>query len=263
MTGVVHISWWQLALAFGFMLLAGAASVALQLGVAKRLLIATLRTYAQLLLLGLVLGWVFDVQNPWVVLLIVSLMVSVAAMTVGRRAPDAPRGVSRIALFALTSVGAFVTFTVTGLIVGVDPWYSPRYVIPIAGMVLGNSMNGMALAFERTFSDLDARSDEILTLTALGATPWEAAAPSVRKALRAGMIPGINTLSAAGIVFIPGMMSGQVLAGSDPMVAAPYQIVVMLMIAASDILGSSLALLIAYRRRFSDEGVFLARAHRV
>jgi putative ABC transport system permease protein len=256
--GVIVIGWWQLALATGLMVLVGALSVALKLGVAKQLAIATARTYAQLLLLGLVLGWIFALDNPLAVLAIMLLMTAVAAATISRRAPDAPVGTSRIAFLAMLVVGLFVT----GVIVQVEPWYLPRYVIPLAGMVLGNSMNGIALTVERTYSDLDARSDEILALTALGATPWEAAFPSIRVALRAGLIPGINTLSAAGIVFIPGMMAGQLLAGADPLAAAPYQIVVMMMVAAADVLGSVATVMLTYKRRFTADDIFIERVNR-
>jgi putative ABC transport system permease protein len=189
-------------------------------------------------------------------------MTAVAALTIAKRTPHAPKGTTGISFLAMLVVGMFITFTVTGVIVQVEPWYLPRYVIPIAGMVLGNSMNGIALALERTFSDMDSRSGEMLALTALGATPWEAASPSIRQAMRAAMIPGINTLSAAGIVFIPGMMAGQLLAGADPLTAAPYQIVVMVMVATADVLGSTLAVLLTYRRRFSADDVYLERGVR-
>ena len=158
--------------------------------------------------------------------------------------------------------GVTVTFAVTGLVIGAEPWYSPRYVIPIAGMVLGNSMTGIALSLERVFADLDARSDEVRAMTALGASPWEAAHPSIRTALRAGLIPTINSMAAAGIVFIPGMMTGQILAGADPLEATKYQIVVMLMVSAAEIVGAVLAVLMSYRRRFSPDGVFLEKGLR-
>lgn len=260
--GPIVIGWGQLALATALMLLAGALSVALGLGVARQLAIATVRAVAQLLALGLALRWVLSVDSPALVLAILVLMAATAASIIRRRAPDAPRGTFRASFLVMTGVGMFITFTVTGLVVGVEPWYLPRYVIPIAGMVLGNSMNGIALTLERTFADLDARADEVLALTALGATPWEAARGSVRTAMRAGMIPGINTLSAAGVVFIPGMMAGQLLAGADPTVAAPYQVVVMMMVATADVCGSALAVMLAYRRRFTTEGVFLERGLR-
>lgn len=260
--GVIIIGWPQLALATGFMVLSGLLALAMGLGLTKSLWIATARTYLQILALGLVLRWVFGVDSPWLVLGIMLFMVAMAAWTIVGRAPDAPAGALSRTFFSVAVIGFAVTFAVTGLIVRVDPWYLPRYVIPIAGMVLGNSMNGIALALERTFADLDARESEILALTALGATPWEAARPSVRAALRAGMIPGINTLSAAGIVFIPGMMTGQVLAGADPLIAAPYQITVMVMVATADIVGSTLAVMLTYRRRFTPDGVFIEKGLR-
>lgn len=261
-TGVIVIGWQQLALAAGLMLLTGGLTVALKLGVARQLAIATARTYVQLLLLGLVLGWIFDLDSPWAVMAVIVFMTLVAALTVSRRAPDAPRGVTGVSFLSMLSVGIFVTFVVTGLIIRVEPWHLPRYVIPIAGMVLGNSMSGIALALERAFSDMDSHEDEILAMTALGATPWEAASPSIRRAMKAALIPGINTLSAAGIVFIPGMMAGQLLAGADPLTAAPYQIVVMVMVASADVIGSTVALLLLYRRRFGVDDIYLARGFR-
>lgn len=260
--GVVAIGWVQLLLATGFVILVGALSLRLALGFTKDLALATLRTYIQLGVLGFVLRWVFGIDSPWLVVAIVVVMATAAADAVVRRAPDAPRPIFASTWVSMALTGFIVTFAVTGLIVQVDPWYHARYVIPIAGMVLGNSMNGVALALERTFADMDSRSDEMLALTALGASPWEAAHASVRSALRAGLIPTINSMATAGIVFIPGMMSGQILAGADPVTATGYQIVVMLMVAAATALGSVSAVLLTYRRRFTSDGVFLEKGLR-
>ena len=260
--GAIAIGWPQLALATLFVIFVGIISIRLSLGLTKDLAIATVRTYLQLIALGFVLRWVFGIDSPWLVLGIVLLMVLMAAQIVMKRSPDAPRGIFASSAFSMALTGFIVTFAVTGLVIQVEPWYEPRYVIPIAGMVLGNSMTGIALALERVFAGMDARQDEILALTALGATPWEAAYPSVRDALRAGMIPTINSMAAVGIVFIPGMMAGQSLAGADPVTATGYQIVVMLMVAAATALGSVTSLLLTYRRRFTDEGVFLETGFR-
>ncbi|MCE5190901.1 MAG: iron export ABC transporter permease subunit FetB [Actinomycetia bacterium] len=260
--GVVAIGWPQLLLAAGFMLITGALSLAIGLGLVKDLAVASVRTYVQLLALGVVLRWVFAVRLWWVVVLLLGFMTVVATRIVVKRAPDAPRGLFSPALFSMVVTAITVTFAVTALIVRVPVWYEPRYVIPIAGMVLGNSMTGIALSLERLFSDLDARSGEILALTALGADRWEAARASVRLALRAGLIPTINSMAAAGIVFIPGMMTGQVLAGADPLEATKYQIVVMLMISAATAIGSILAVMLSYRRAFTAEGVFLEKGLR-
>lgn len=260
--GVVAIAWPQLALAAGFMVFVGAISLRLALGLEKDLAIATVRTYLQLFVLGLVLRWVFGIDSPWLVLGLLLLMVAAAARTIIKRAPDAPAGLFGSSFVSMALTGLIVTFAVTGLVVQVEPWYRAQYVVPIAGMVLGNSMTGIALALERTFADLDAREGELLTLVALGATPWEAAGPSVRTAVRAALIPTINSMAAAGVVFIPGMMTGQILAGADPLAAAGYQIVVMLMVSAATALGSVLAVLLSYRKRFSADGVFIEKGLR-
>jgi len=260
--GIVLIGWPQLLLASVFVLVTGVLALWMQLGVTKDLAIATVRTYVQLLALGLVLGWVFAFNRWWAVVGILGLMTVAAARIIVKRAPDAPSGLFLAAVVSMAVTGITVTFAVTGLVIGADPWYDPRTVIPIAGMVLGNSMTGIALSLERVFADMDARSDEILAMSALGASAWEASHPSVRSALRAGLIPAINSMAAAGIVFIPGMMTGQILAGADPLEATKYQIVVMLMVAAAEIIGAVLAVLLSYRRRYTADGVFLEKGYR-
>lgn len=260
--GVTPIAWWQLLLSTVFVVFVGVLSLRLSLGVEKDLAIATVRTFLQLIVLGLVLRWVLDVDSVWVVLGIIVIMMVAAAHTVAKSTPEAPAGLLRNSMFTMLLTGFTVTFAVTGLIIQVEPWYEPRYIIPIAGMVLGNSMNGIALALERLFADLDARTHEILALTALGATPWEIAADSVRTAVRAGLIPTINAMATVGVVFIPGMMTGQVLAGADPLKAAYYQIVVMLMISAATALGSVLAVTLSFRARFTQDGVYIEKGYR-
>ena len=260
--GVVEIGVGQLLLSTGFVVVVGVLSLRLALGVERDIGIAAVRTFLQLIALGLVLRWVFGTDSPLVVLGILAFMMAAAAYTIVQRAPDAPPGILGSAMLTMLLTGFTVTFAVTGLIVRVEPWYEARYVIPIAGMVLGNSMNGIALALERTFADLDARSAELLALTSLGATPWEAAGDSVRVAVRAGLIPTINSMAAAGVVFIPGMMTGQILAGADPLAASYYQIVVMLMVSAATALGSVLAVVLSFRRRFDADGVYIEKGYR-
>jgi putative ABC transport system permease protein len=260
--GVVTIGWAQLLLATVFVLLVGVLSIRLALGLTKDLVIATIRTYLQLIALGFVLRWVFGIDSPLLVIAIVLVMVLLAAQIVIKRSPDAPKGIYLDSAISMIFTGFTVTFVVTALIIGVEPWYEPRYVISIAGMVLGNSMNGIALSLERVFTDMDARADEILALAALGATPWEAAYPSIRSALRAGLIPTINSMAAVGIVFIPGMMAGQILAGADPVAATGYQIVVMFMVAAATAIGSVISVALTYRRRFTSDGVYLEKGFR-
>ena len=260
--GAIAIGWPQLLLATGFVVFVGAISLKLALGFTKDLAIATVRTYLQLIALGFVLRWVFGVQSPWLTVGLLLLMVLMAARIIIKQSPDAPAGIFGSSAVAMALTGFIVTFAVTGLVVQVDPWYEPRYVIPLAGMVIGNSMNGIALALERVFADLDARADEILAISALGASPWEIVYPSARSALRAGLMPTINSMAAAGIVFIPGMMSGQILAGADPVTATGYQIVVMLMVSAATALGSVTAVMLTFRKRFTSDDIFLEKGFR-
>jgi putative ABC transport system permease protein len=255
-TGAQAIGTWELVLASGFLLVAAGLSLALSLGLVRELLVAAGRTYLQLLALGFVLRWVFGVASPWLVGGILALMIVVATQTALRRVRHRPPKLFLSTLGALVLTGTIITLAVTGLIVRVEPWYLPRYVIPLAGMVIGNAMNGVAVSLERLFHDLAGRRPEILTLLALGATPWEVVRPSARAAVRSGLIPTINSMSAAGIVFIPGMMTGQVLSGTDPRIAAAYQIVVLLMIAAATAGASMLAVVAGYRRVFDVEARF-------
>jgi putative ABC transport system permease protein len=261
-SGAIPIGWEGLAIATLFVVFVGIVSIRMSLGITRDLAVATVRTYAQLIALGFVLRWVFDVDKAWLVLVLMVLMVLFAAQIIVRRSPDAPRGIFGSSFLAMALTGFIVTFAVTGVIVQVEPWYLPQYVIPLAGMVLGNSMTGIALSIERVYSDFDARSDDMLALVAMGATPWEAAHKSIRDALRAGLIPTINSMAAAGLVFIPGMMAGQILAGADPVTATGYQIVVMLMVAAATAMGSLVAVMLTYRRRFTHDGIFLEKGFR-
>lgn len=143
-----------------------------------------------------------------------------------------------------------VSFMVTAVLIGVDPWWRPQYFIPLSGMVIGNSMNAIAISMERLLGDLRGRRAEIEMMLCLGADYREASQSMFRRAVRAGMIPSINSMMAVGIVFIPGMMTGQILAGSDPETAIRYQIVVMIMLVGSTALGSLLVVYLVRRMCF-------------
>jgi putative ABC transport system permease protein len=142
-------------------------------------------------------------------------------------------------------------------VVGVQPWYRPQYAIPLLGMILHNTLNGISLGMDRFGSELAGKRAEVETLLALGATRWEAALGVMREAIRTGMIPIINAMMVIGIVSIPGMMTGQLLAGVDPFQAGFYQMVIMFLIAAGSTLGTVTVVLLGYRRLFSADHQFL------
>ena len=256
-TGAIVVGWPELFMATIFILAAGTVSIAMSLGLLRSILIATLRTYLQLIALGIVLTWIFRAYSVWIVLGVFLFMMLMTAQISLKRVKHRPSNLYLNVFSAVFLTGIVVTFTVTSLIIQVEPWYEPRYVLPIGGMVLGNAMNGIALTLERLFDDLRKCSHEVNQALAFGGTPWEAALPNIRTALAAGLTPTINSMSAVGLVSIPGMMTGQLLAGADPVQAAKYQIVVMLMVSAATALGAMISVYLVYKRAFDTEWRFI------
>jgi putative ABC transport system permease protein len=237
----------QLVIATGLIVAAGAVSLVLRLGVEKRLGVAALRTVIQLGLLGLILERVFAVRNPYVVVGLLLLMTVFAAREAVGRSSRRYKGILADAWLTMAATCFLVGGIVTQVVVGVEPWYDPQYVIPLLGMILGNSLTGISLCLDRFMDHLETRSAEVELRIAFGATRREALAAPLKDAVRTGMIPIINSMAAAGIVSLPGMMTGQILAGSPPMQAVAYQIVVMFMIAAAVALGAMLVVVLAGR----------------
>ena len=248
MSGVLELSWWQLGLALLLVGLVAAISLRQALGLERDLAIGAVRAIAQLYLVGLILAAVFSAARWYWVLLILAVMAAIAThAAVSRLAKPIP-GVYGIAAVALTISTAGTLAYVIGIVVRPRPWWEPQYLIPIAGMILGNSMTSAALAGERLQADLAARRDEVEARLALGFSGREAVQPLVRSALRAAMIPTVNGMMTVGVVQLPGMMTGQILAGASPLTAIRYQIVVVFMLAVATALGSLLFVRLAVAR---------------
>lgn len=244
----------QLGFSVLLIIITGSISYFLRLGLEKSLLWGTLRTFVQLTLVGYVLVYVFNYNNVWLVLAMITLMTFIASRTAVKRSAHVPNYPHMLAFLSLLASTYLVGSIVTILIIAPSPWYSPRIAIPIFGMILGNSMNGIALSLDRLYSEARSRSGEIEALLTFGATPWEAIRPCVIEAIRAGMTPTINSLMVVGIVSLPGMMTGQILSGTDPHEAARYQIVVMLMIAAAVAIGCLILVGLSYKKLFNKHG---------
>lgn len=255
--GVVDIGWIELALASLFMLIAAGISWKLELRQTKRILVSTIRCFLQLLAMGLILQYLFAFQTWWLVALMLLVMILAATQIATSRVKNVVRGLGFSVFLSLFTSSIVVCAVVTAGIIHADPWFNAQQVIPIAGMIISNAMTAIAVAVDRLFSSMDSRSDEMFTFVALGATPAEAAKPSLIAAIAAGLTPLLASMSAAGIVSIPGMMTGQILAGADPLIAAKYQIVVLLMISAANIVAIVMACHLVYRKRFADEGYYL------
>lgn len=247
----------DVAIAASLILLNGILSLVLRLGLERQLLVAALRTVLQLLAIGYLLGWVFQFAYWYVVLLVMALMTLVAGLSASERNPRyrGQRLDSLVSIWAsswlVSAIGLFV-------VIRIHPWYEPQYAIPILGMVLGNTLTGVSLGIERMTHELQAGRARVELVLSLGGSRWEAAQGAIRQAVRAGMLPTLNQMSVVGIVSLPGMMTGQMLAGESPNEAVRYQIVIMFLIAASSSLGTVAAVLLTYRRLFSADHRFLA-----
>ena len=237
-SGVVDLSVWQLALALGLVAAVVAVSVRQSLGPERDLMIGSARTVVQLYGVGFVLAAVFAAARWYWVVLILAVMIAVATQAAVSRLGKPLPGAGWIAATALTASTAATLAYVIAVVVQVRPWWEPQYIIPIAGMILGNSMTSAALAGDRLQGDLRARADEVEARLALGFSGQDAVQPMVRAALRTAMIPSVNAMMTVGLVQLPGMMTGQILAGTSPLLAIRYQIVVMFMLTAATGLGS-------------------------
>jgi putative ABC transport system permease protein len=245
------LSYAQLALSSLLILVNLGISLALRLGLERSLALATVRMVVQLLTIGFVLNWLFAQDNPLIILLIALAMTLIAGQAAVK---NTKRRFATIYLNSLLSIlvssGLVTSFALGGLI-RVTPWYDPQYLIPLLGMVLGNTLNGISLALDRFMDSLVHQRYQIETLLTLGASRWEACHAQIREAIRVGMMPTLNSMLVMGLVSLPGMMTGQILAGASPLDAVRYQIVIVFMIAAGAAIGIVGVVLLAYQRLLS------------
>jgi putative ABC transport system permease protein len=249
---LVSLSAIDLSIAALLILLLGILSWRMRLGIGRELAIAAVRTVIQLLLLGLVLTVIFEQAHPgWIALIGLLMLIAAGyeAMTRQERRFSGWWG------FGLGTLSMFVSsFTLTiyalTLVIGPEPWYAPQYAIPLLGMVLGNTLTGIALALDRLTQNAWERRHVIEQRLMLGASAAEAVADIRRLAMRSGMMPTINAMAVAGVVSLPGMMTGQILAGAPPIEAVKYQILIMFLVSAGTGFGTFVAISIGARRLF-------------
>lgn len=250
--GVKPLSPADLALAASLVLLLGLLSWRLQLGLGKQLAIGAIRTTVQLLLIGQVLGLLFAHAHP-VYVFALSLVMLTAA---GREAMVRQRRRLRGSQGWLIGTGAMFlsSYSVTVLalivIIGNHPWYAPQYAVPLLGMLLGNTMSGVALGMERMTETVWQQRAVIEQRLLLGQTAREAVADIRRQAIRAAMMPILNSMATTGLVSLPGMMTGQILGGSSPIEAVNYQILIMFLICAGTGFGAVTSIVGVERRLF-------------
>lgn len=225
----------DLALAASFILINALISLAFRLNLERTLARATLRMVVQLAAVGFVLKLIFDATSPWMTLAAGLFMAAVAGFESVSRLERPFTGWQAYGLGASTLLvtGLLATLVTAAGIIGQTPWYQPRVVLPILGMILGNALTGVSLVLD-TMSDVATRERvSIEARLALGATRFQAFDAVLSRALKTGLMPILNTMAAAGVVSLPGMMTGQILAGVEPIEAAKYQMMILFVIAGS------------------------------
>ncbi len=251
---LIELSFLDLSLAAILVLLLGVFSGIMGLGITRQLYVAAIRTTVQLLLIGLVLKTLFSSTSVSFIVLIAFIMISVAGWEILSRQQRKLKGwwgfgISAGSLFVSSFI---ITLLCLFTVIQADPWYSPQYAIPLLGMLLGNTMTGIALGMDRLIQDAWRQRPVIEQRLMLGQTAYESINDIRREAMRAGMIPIINSMAAAGLVSLPGMMTGQILAGAAPVEAVKYQILIMFMITAGTGIGVISVLWLISKRLFDE-----------
>jgi len=216
-----------------FMMIVALVAFLAKLGITKSIVIGTIRSFVQLLLMGYVLGFVFDINKWYFSILIVMIMFIFGAWDSYRGIKFKPKNVFYHSLFA-NFIGSFLplVFLFYGLL-QVVPWFNPQYIIPISAMVISNTMNGISICLNNYGNELKLRKTEVETKLSLGASAAVAIENIQKSSIKAGLIPTINALMILGIVKLPGMMTGQILGGVNPVDAVRYQLIIMYIIAAA------------------------------
>ncbi len=252
------LSYLDVSAAAALILINGIVSIALRLRMERSLLLASVRTTVQLLLVGFVLQWVFAIDRWYVVVAMLLVMTLVAGYTAAGRNERRFAGMWASTLLSMGISSWLITaYALLVVLHGIDHWYQPQYAIPLMGMVLGNTLNGISVGLGTLTNELSLRRGEIDSALSLGATRYEAALPTLRQAIRLGMTPIINSMMVVGLVSLPGMMTGQLLSGTSPIEAVKYQIMIMFLVASATALGTVGVVALSYLRLFSKDHQFL------
>ena len=247
MTASIHLSLAQVAASLVLVAVAIAISIWERVDLERDIAIAVVRSFVQLSAVGLVINFIFDQDQLVFVVALLAAMVFFGALTARHRARSVPGAFGPL-LIALALAGTTTLVLVVAL--GVfEP--KPRFLVPVGGMVIGNAMTAAAVSLNRLGDEMRSEAPRIEATLALGATSTQAALPIVRRSLRSGMIPLVDSTKTTGLIFFPGTMVGMLLAGADPIDAVRLQLVLLWALLGSVALAAVVATSLAYRRFFT------------
>ncbi|WP_431028166.1 ABC transporter permease [Lysinibacillus sp. LZ02] len=237
-----------LSLTLIFVLIPFVLSKTLKLGLEKDITVATVRSIIQLLVIGYVLHFIFATDSPIYILLMITVMIVVATLNARKKGVGIPGITWKIAITLIT-----VELVTQGVLLGLNivP-ATPQYIIPISGMMIGNAMVLSILFLNRFRAELESNEDEIELILSLGGTPKQAVHRHVMGAIKASMIPTIEAQKTIGLVQLPGMMSGQIIGGADPVQAVQFQILIIFALLTCATLASVILGFLVYPTLFND-----------
>ena len=223
----------------------------------KQIFIASLRMTLQLLIAGYILTYVFEHEHPLFTIVIIALMEVFAVFTIIKRLKkNSPPAIKKVVIISMLTGTILCIIYFIFIVIRVSPWYEPRYFIPIAGMVIGNSMTGISLGVNKLVGDMVSQKHVVESSLMLGATPYDACKDIVNNSFESAIIPSLNSMLGMGIIFLPGMMTGQILAGITPVTAIKYQIAIILGITGSVSLTVIIFVQLAYKTFFNKRDQF-------
>jgi putative ABC transport system permease protein len=246
-TSSIDVSLGEVAASLALVAVAAAVSFWRKADLEKDIGIAVARSAIQLIAIGYVINAIFDSDSLWLTFGLIAVMVLFGAIQARQRAKRVPNAFWPL-LIALALAGA----TTLGLVVALGIFdATPRFLVPVGGMVVGNAMTAAAVSLNRLGDEITDRGREIEATLALGATPTVAAAPSVRRSLRSGMITLVDSTKTTGLIFFPGTMVGMLLAGADPTDAVRLQLILLYVLLGSVAIAGLTATTLAYRNFFT------------
>lgn len=252
-TSIIELSFWQILAAYVFIIFLLAIVRWRKIPREKEILISSLRMTFQLLLMGYVLMFLFENPSPWLTSLIVLFMLGFAIWNIFQRVQGPLNWEMKRAIAVSMSIGTILSLLYFNFVViQFAPWFNPRYFIPIAGMIIGNSMTGITLGVQTLTEHLHSQRPRVEAALMLGATPNQAVRKLVNQSFDAAILPTINNMVGAGIVFLPGMMTGQIISGVNPVTAIGYQIAILLGITGAVALSVILFTQLGYKTYFNE-----------
>ena len=254
MNSIIQLGLWQMTAAYVFVVLLIIIVRIKGIPREKEILLSTFRMTLQLILTGYVLVYLFEHAHPLYTVAAVLIMEAFAIFNVFKQVKaKLTRDIKKVVAFSMLAGTLISLLYFILVVINLSPWFEPRYFIPIAGMIIGNSMTGITLGVTRLVDGMIGQKQTIESALMLGATPKMAARQIVNSAFDSAILPTVNSMVGMGIVFLPGMMTGQILSGVSPMTAIEYQIAIMLGIIGSVALTVILFVHLGYRTFFNSE----------